>query len=288
MKGNPSKITEILHLGGASKFSWRAIFFLVLALFAFNLKIVGQELTVTPFASGEKLTYSAYYNWHFIWIKSGLVHFNVHSVHENGTKFYELNATGKTLKAYDFIYKVRNNFHSRCCGNLSPLVFNREVKHGRNYSIHYYNVDHQKDKIFTKIKKKKGQFLVDSINYEPGSFDMLATAYYARTLDYENYEHGQMVPFKLIDENKVERLHFRYLGEEAVKTRNRMSFRCHKISILLMKGDFFPGGEYMNVWISADKNRVPIMVETNILVGSVKAVLKSFEGLKAPLTSVMN
>jgi len=38
----------------------------------------------------------------------------------------------------------------------------------------------------------------------------------------------------------------------------------------------------MFVWVTDDENRIPIVVEASILVGSVKAVFVGAEGLKNP------
>ena len=36
----------------------------------------------------------------------------------------------------------------------------------------------------------------------------------------------------------------------------------------------------MNIWVSDDKNKVPLLIESPISVGSIKAVLKSYSGLR--------
>ena len=88
----------------------------------------------------------------------------------------------------------------------------------------------------------------------------------------------------LID-RQVADLFFRYLGKENVKTRNGKTFRCHKVSVYLLQGDFFPEGEYMKIWFTDDKNHLPVQVETEILMGSVKALLLELKSMKYPLTS---
>jgi hypothetical protein len=50
-----------------------------------------------------------------------------------------------------------------------------------------------------------------------------------------------------------------------------------------VEGTIFKGGEDLTVWVTADKNKIPVMAEAKILVGSVKAYLTSYEGLKLPL-----
>ena len=36
----------------------------------------------------------------------------------------------------------------------------------------------------------------------------------------------------------------------------------------------------MNIWVTDDKNKVPLLIETPISIGSLKAVLKSYSGLR--------
>jgi hypothetical protein len=92
----------------------------------------------------------------------------------------------------------------------------------------------------------------------------------------------------MLVDKQVDDLYFRYLGTEIVKTRNGKKYRCQKVSVYLLQGDFFPEGEYMKIWFTDDRNHVPVQVETEILIGSVKALLLETKSLKYPLTSLIN
>jgi hypothetical protein len=41
----------------------------------------------------------------------------------------------------------------------------------------------------------------------------------------------------------------------------------------------------MTVWVGDDENRIPVMIESPVSVGSVKVVLKSYKGLKYDFTA---
>ena len=47
----------------------------------------------------------------------------------------------------------------------------------------------------------------------------------------------------------------------------------------------FKGGEDLFVWVTDDQNRIPVLVEAKILVGSVKAMLAGSSGLRNPVTA---
>jgi len=53
----------------------------------------------------------------------------------------------------------------------------------------------------------------------------------------------------------------------------------------LVKNDLFPDGGEMNIWVSDDKNRLPLLIESPLSVGSVRAVLKKHKGLRNPVGS---
>ena len=57
------------------------------------------------------------------------------------------------------------------------------------------------------------------------------------------------------------------------------------VAVMLVAGSVFKGGENLTVWITNDRNKVPVFVETPIIVGSVKVRLQAYDNLKYPLDS---
>jgi len=80
----------------------------------------------------------------------------------------------------------------------------------------------------------------------------------------------------------------RNLCLDKLKTRKNKKYKTLKFSILLVKGTMFKGGENLTVWVSDDNNRVPLLVEAKILVGSVKATFDYAKNLKYPLRYQIN
>jgi hypothetical protein len=48
-------------------------------------------------------------------------------------------------------------------------------------------------------------------------------------------------------------------------------------------GRVFKEDESLTVWISDDENKIPIRLKASLAVGSLKADIESFKGLKTPL-----
>jgi hypothetical protein len=239
-----------------------------------------------PFKSGEYARYGAYYNWHFVWIQSGDVEFTADTIPYKEQKSWHLKAIGKTFKAYDVLYTVRDTFETYCNYNTFRPVYSRRVlNHAKDHSLHQYGFDYSTGKISVRIKQEKKPVFQSTLPVQENTYDLLATAYNFRKFDFSKLFVGQKVPYRMLVDRQVDNLYFRYLGKENVKTRNGKEFRCHKVSVYLLQGDFFREGEYMKVWFTDDKNHLPVQVETEILVGTVKALLLETKSLKYPLTS---
>ena len=84
----------------------------------------------------------------------------------------------------------------------------------------------------------------------------------------------------MILDSEAYHLYIRYLGKEEVTTRDKKKYKCIKFAIQLVDGTIFKGDEDAIIWVTDDENKVPVIVEAQILVGSVKAILSEAKGLK--------
>ncbi len=82
-------------------------------------------------------------------------------------------------------------------------------------------------------------------------------------------------------DDEVYNLYIRYIGKEIIKTRYG-KFRAIKFKPMLIKGTIFEGGEKMTVWVSDDRNHIPLRIESPITVGSVKVDMMGYKNLRSP------
>ena len=133
---------------------------------------------------------------------------------------------------------------------------------------------------------EKGKpFVNDTIRLEKCGYDVMTMIYIARNLDYEGLKKGDKIPITLILDNQAHDSYIEYLGKENLEVDELGEFRCIKFAPLLIEGTIFNAGDGMTVYVTDDQNKVPLLIETPILVGSIKAKVSSMEGLKYPLTS---
>ena len=77
-------------------------------------------------------------------------------------------------------------------------------------------------------------------------------------------------------------LYLRYDGKDEIRIQGQGTFRCLKFSAQTVAGIVFDGKEDLRFWISDDKNRVPLFIESPVVVGRVTGRLGSYENLRFP------
>jgi len=243
----------------------------------------------TTFRVGEKVTYDVYYNWGFLWLSAGWVEFKVDNMKYKGRDTYFFDSYGQSHKGYDWFFKVRDSYETYMDKEtLQPLWFERKTSEGGYNAHEVYLFEPSRKKVFSFTETSKQPFKRDTLVYVPCSFDVLSLIYYARNIDFSDMQVRDTIPVIVLIDNEYYNIYIRYLGKEAVETRNGEKYQCLKFSAFLVEGTIFKGGEDLYVWVTDDKNRVPILVEAKILVGSVKAYLAKAEGLRSDISTKGN
>ena len=238
------------------------------------------------FKDGEEMTYKIIYNWGFIWLHSAEITFRANKEHYLGRDRYHFSGIGFTYPKYDWFFKVRDKYESYAdTSTLKPFRFTRNVNEGGNYCYDDYIFSYTKNKILTGSIRNKNALVHDSIKLPPCSYDVATAVYAARCLDFSNTKVNDTISFTLVLDNKIFPVHIRYMGKEIYKSEELGSFRCIKFKAMLLAGTLFKGGEDMTVWVTDDKNKVPLYVESAIVVGSIKVKLSSYKNLRNEMSS---
>ena len=109
---------------------------------------------------------------------------------------------------------------------------------------------------------------------------MVSAFYYLRNnYETDKIEVGDEVKLNMFfdEENYLFRLKF--LGRETIKTKfgriETLKFRPY-----VLAGRVFKEQESLTLWVSADENKIPLKVKADLAVGSLRADLEAFKGLK--------
>ncbi len=251
----------------------------------FGENVLNQECEQSnkAFNPGERIVYKMYYNLNFVWIPAGEV---VFQVEDKGAQF-RLTAIGSTYSSYEWFFKVRDRYESYIDkATLLPVLSIREVNEG-NYQLYErveYDQRGRKVRSWRGRSKDEAMKKAQSVTAQTCLHDVLSSIYFIRNYGFENVKPQSRIPVSVIMDRTVYPLNVRYVGKHTEKRIKGLGkFSVHELAPEVVAGDVFDEGTEMRVWASTGRNQVPLLIESPLSVGSVKAVLKSHHNLRYPL-----
>ncbi len=235
-------------------------------------------ITNSAFEDGEWLKYKVYYNVSFMYIGAGEVTFTTRLVNFQGHPSWHVVGKGRTFSTYDLFFKVRDQYESYIdTASMLPLEFIRNVSEGSYTKYNKVSFNHGKH---TAISRN-GTYQILRCTQ-----DVISAIYYARNIDFNRYNPGDKIPFTMFLDDELYHIYIRYVGKETVTTHYG-KFHAIVFKPLLIKGTIFEGGEKMKVWVSDDRNRIPLRINSPITVGSIKVDLVGYQNLRNPFSALI-
>ena len=245
--------------------------FVLLTNFSFAQSIL-PRINNVAFIPGEVLEYRVHYGF----IDAGEARLEVSKQYKDfgGRACYHVIGTGKSMGAFDWFFKVRDSYESYIDTQaLVPWLFIRRVNEGGYIINQNVSFNHFK-KTATSEKKP--------IDTPSRVQDLVSSIYYARTIDFSKAVPGDTFVIHTYLDDETFPLTIKFIGREKVKTK-KGTFRCIAFRPMLLEGRVFKEKEGMTVWITDDKNRIPIRAQANLLIGAIKMDLKGYSGLANPV-----
>lgn len=252
----------------------------VFGLFAVFLGMTSSSLVSYPYISntafqqGEVLRYLITYG--FVDAGEAIIEVKSTTHKRDGRGLHHVKGTGRTLGGFNSFYKVYDTYESYIDKkSMMPWIFKRHVNEGG------YTINQRYD--FAQNQQKVNNGTKD-YTVSMGIQDMLSSFYKARTLDFEGMKKGKVFSFKCFMDNEVFTLKIKYKGTEEIRIR-KGKFNCYKFVPVVQTGRYFKHEDDVQFWVTADKNRIPVLVKAKIPVGTVKMHLVEWNGLKNELSS---
>ncbi|WP_430812157.1 MULTISPECIES: DUF3108 domain-containing protein [unclassified Carboxylicivirga] len=229
----------------------------------------------SAYQDGEHLVYGLNYGF----VTGGKATLTVKDSLLNGTPVHHVVGRGVTIGLADVLYRIRDRYESFICVKSNePVKAIRSIREGR---YRYYNeVEYLRDSAQV-ISQKSGVHKV-----QDGILDILSAFYFARNHKFnDKLKDGDVIAFMTYFSDENFPLRIRYRGTEVIKT-NFGKIECYKFSPVTEVGRSFKTEDDMQVWVTRDKNRIPVRVRFDLSVGSFTCNLIEFKGLKHPFSSV--
>jgi hypothetical protein len=195
-----------------------------------------------------------------------------------GRKVYHVVGNGYSKGTFDWFFKVRDRYETFIDKDaLLPWMFVRRVNEGGVIINQDYMFNHYTNKVDVGGGEK--------VDVPAGTQDMISAFYSARNLDFTGAKEGDVFTINSIVDKEIWPLKIRYVGKETIDTEVG-TYKCLKFRPIVQKGRIFKHEEDLNVWITDDKNHIPLRAQAKIMFGSVKLDIMSMKNLANPTSEV--
>lgn len=255
---------------------------LILLLFTFTSMTFGQQ--ESAFKAGEwfkfKMSYSNF-------LKAGEATLNItEKTTYNGRPVFHVVGKGRTTGMIKWFFKVKDHYESYFDAKTGlPYKFIRDINEGGYTKNTVIEFDHSKSKAYVNDIKHKKKSTVDT---KPNVQDLVSAFYYLRNnYDTSSIKPGDFVTLNMFFDAENYPFKLKFLGHDIIKTEfgkiKTLRFRPY-----VMAGRVFKESESLTLWVSADKNKIPLKIKADLAVGSLRADLVEFNALKHPFNIIFD
>src|SRR5688572_353503 len=240
-----------------------------------------RDLNNDSFSTGEKLNYIVHYGL----INAGEAQLDVDNDIQmiNNRPCYKVNVDGKTTGSFDFFLRIRDTWRSYIdTSAILPQRFHRNIEEGKYKKKENMMFDHYKDMVTVEDKKETNTFKVpDNVQ------DIVSGVYYLRTLNYDKRKIGEPIKIQGFFDDEVFDFTVTYRGKTTVETKAG-NIKVIRLVPKMPKNKLFDGEDAVSVYLSDDKNKIPVLIQAEMFVGAVKIDLYKYKGLKSRLNMANN
>ncbi len=191
-----------------------------------------------------------------------------------GNTTYQVQFNVRSTPTFDMFFEVRDRYETYLdTAGIFPWRFEQHIKEGkfkRDYSAYFDQKNHV-------AQTPDGDFPIP-----PFVHDIMSAFYYARTIDFTGFKVGQRVKLMNFFKGKSNPLEIKYLGTQKIDV-DAGTFNCIIVEPMVKEGGLFKSEGRILIWMSNDERRIPVKVNTKVIIGSIDAELKEYSGLNGPL-----
>ena len=232
--------------------------------------VLPQQMLARDF-SNETLNYEIVYHWGMIWKHAADAKLSIRKTNSG----YNAQLTGKTRSWADKVYPVRDTLKCTMDKDLRPLRYEK-LTHEKDYYARdvvkfSYNYSHTSAKC-TRYRSS-GTTTID-LSAKAQAYDMLSVFYMLRNLDYDELTRNKNYTTVVFSGKLKEYLTINYKGVESIKMRDGSKRQAHRISFKFTQKGGKQSSDDINVWMSTDASRIPLLLVGKLPVGEVKCYYK--------------
>lgn len=229
------------------------------------------------FGTGEYFKFRIHYGI----VNAGYATLEVKDATINNKKVHHAIGKGYTTGMSKFFFKVEDLYESYFDKETgSPYRYIRKINEG-GYTKNQEGIFNQaENRVLVKdYKRKSEKTIITTDNVQ----DIISSFYYLRNHpNIDKLKSGEAITIDMFFDDEITKFKLKYIGRQDITTKfgtvSTMVFKP-----LVQTGRVFKEKESVTLWITDDNNKVPVRIKADLAVGSLKADLDEYKGLKYPL-----
>lgn len=254
---------------------------LTIVLFGFATKDRMRSHPNESFSTGEVLKYKVHYGP--ITAAEAVIDISpeIHTVNDRAC--YKATVYGRTNSSFDLFIRVRDTWQSYIdTAAIVPQRSFRNIEEGNYRKRETVHFDHFANKAHVEKKKKSKKVEKQTYKITDNVQDIVSGFYYLRTLDFNKMRVGDKVNVQGFFDEEHFNMEVEFKGREVVSTKAG-NIRAIKLVPRMPENKMFKGENSITVYLSDDKNKIPVLIQAEMFVGSVKVNLYDYKNLKNEL-----
>ncbi|MBG8552856.1 DUF3108 domain-containing protein [Hymenobacter sp. BT594] len=236
------------------------------------------------FAKGETMYYKVHYG--LVNAADATIELSDELHRVNERPCYRATVTGRTTGSFDFFLRVRDTWRSYIdTTSILPQKFFRNIEEGNYRKKETVDFDHERDVAVVETRKRDREPRHGTYKVPDNIQDLVSGFYFLRTINYDQRRIGEIIRVKGFFDDEVFDMDVIYRGRETVSTKVG-SIRAIKLVPRMPKNKLFSGENAVTVYLSDDRNKIPVLIQAELFVGAVKVDMYKYQGLKNKLSLV--
>lgn len=228
--------------------------------------------------SGEVLSYRIHYGI----FTAGTATLSANIKTYNNKPHLYVRGVGRSSGAVRAFFKVDDLYESYVSTSTGlPSFYVRNVSEG-SYKQHLQASFNHANNTLVLTDKINTENPPRTIKTTAGIQDMLSAFYHLRSLSPEQLKVGDVINLNVWIDDESFPFRLKVVGVENIKTKfGRVN--CLKIIPSVMSGRVFKDKEGVSLWVTNDSNHIPIAIQAQLVVGSIKADLVDYKNIIHPI-----
>lgn len=274
-----------------NKNNWLIGLSFIICALSFNTVTVQAQCGIEnkAFQGGEFLAYDLYFNWKFVWLKVGSASMSTVKSVYGGKTAYRTSLITRGNDKLDGVFVMRDTLLCYCDTDLNPLYHRKGSLEGKRYYVDELWYTYPRNNCHIKMHRidADGEEHMKEKEYKDCVYDMMSIFLRARNFDAANLKEGDVIPMPITDAKNLSNSWLKYRGKETYKIDGtKEKFRCLVFSFI--EHDDGKNNELIRFYVTDDDNHIPVRLDLFLSFGSAKVFLKSYKGVRNPITSKVN